>query len=232
MNAEEEYFRLQQELARISFEVPDTLEPAAQALGVDIQTSPVISRANPPEGFDDPQLLTQAFSSDVTERGLNSELVELAERSVVVRAASYQPQQTLPLADVREDIVEALRTEKAQALALAEAEAISERIQAGDTSGVDFDYIEAERRFGTELAGEIRTELFKMPFVEGESSFSTVTMRGGDAVIIELTDVAEGQINSEMNDRFAQELEGQYTEQLYRALMSALKEEADIVRRL
>ncbi|RTE86892.1 MULTISPECIES: SurA N-terminal domain-containing protein [Gammaproteobacteria] len=232
VNAEDEYFRLQQELARISFEVPDTLEPAAQALGVDIQTSPVISRANPPEGFDSPDLLAQAFSSDVTERGLNSELVELAERSVVVRAESYQPAQTQPLADVRDQIVATLTTERAQDLALQAASDLRSRIESGDTAGIDFNYIEATKRFATELPGAVRTELFKMPFVEGESSFATVELRNGDAAVIELTDVGEGSIDESMNDRFAQELAGQYTEQSYRALMEALKANATIERRL
>lgn len=230
VNAEEEYFRLQQELARISFEVPDTLEPAAQALGVDIQTSPVISRQNPPEGFDSPDLLTQAFSNDVTERSLNSELVELAERSIVVRAESYQPEQTKSLVDVRDEIVANLSVEKAQDLALAESVNLRDRIESGDLSGIDFSYIEATKRFATELPGAIRTELFKMPFVEGESTYATVELRNGDAAVIELTDVGQGSIDEEMNERFEQELSGQYTEQTYRALMNALKQDADIQR--
>lgn len=231
---ETEYFRLQQELARISFEVPDTLEVAAEQLGLEVKTSPVLSRTNAPVGFDDPALLAQAFSPDVTERELNSELVELDERSLVVRNHEYQAAHTRPLADVREQIVATLTAEKAQNMALAKAEEVAMNLRAGEATAVDFTYIEAASRFGSELPGAVRQQLFTMPFTESadEPQVTSVALNNGDAAVLELTDVAEGAVNDEMNEQFQTRLMSDFTDRAYTGLMESLKAKAKIVRRL
>ncbi|RUO43839.1 peptidylprolyl isomerase [Aliidiomarina taiwanensis] len=231
---ETEYFRLQQELARISFEVPDTLEIAAEQLGLEVKTSPVITRVNAPEGFNDAALLAQAFSPDVTERELNSELVELDERSLVVRNHSYQPTHTRPLAEVREQIVSVLTAEKAQEMALAQAEQLAQSLRSGEPVDVEFAYIEAAGRFGSELPGAVRQQLFKMPFAkESESAQVTaVALSNGDAAVLELTDVSAGVVNAEMNEQFESRLANDFTDRAYTGLMESLKAKAKIVRRL
>lgn len=232
--AESEYFRLQQELARITFEVPDTLQVAAERLGLEVKVSPVVSRMGAAAGFDRPELLAQAFSPDVKERGLNSELIELDERSLVVRSLEYQAAHTRSLAEVREQIVDVLTAEKAQEMAMQEAEQLVARIQQGDISGIEFSYIEAAGRFGSDLPGAVRTELFKLPFAAQaeQTQVTAVALGTGDVAVIELTDVAVGVVEAESAEQFANRLLNDYTERAYTSLMTGLKAKADIVRRL
>ncbi|WP_113907342.1 SurA N-terminal domain-containing protein [Aliidiomarina celeris] len=228
VEAENEYFRLQQELSRLSFEVPDTLNDVAQQLGLEVKTSPVISRANPPAGFDAPALLTQAFSADVTDRQLNSELVELDERSVVVRAESYEPARTRSLDEVRDVVVERLTSDKAQQLAVAEAERIAASLSAGEASGLSFEYIEGAARFGSELPGALRQELFRM----AEGDVRSVALNNGSAAVVELTGITAGQVNAEQAERVNMQLQNTLIEQSYASLVEQLKAKATISRRL
>lgn len=232
--AETEYFRLQQELARLTFEVPDTLELAAADLGLQVKTSAVITRANPPAGFNQAELLAQAFSPDVKERGLNSELVDLDERSMVVRSESYQPTHIRSLEEVRDQVVATLTAEKAQQMALAEAEVVLERVRNGDIAGISFKYIEAAGRYGSELPGAVRQQLFKMPFnAEAESvQVTSVALSNGDAAVLELTGVTAGIPDAEMAKQFTSRLANDYTDRTYASLMQSLKAKADITRRL
>lgn len=232
--AETEYFRLQQELARLTFEVPDTLEFAAKDLGLEVKTSTTITRANPPARFNHAELLTQAFSPDVKERGLNSELVELDERSMVVRSESYQPTHTRSLEDVRDQVVQTLTAEKAQQMALVEAEMLLERVRSGDIADINFKYIEAAGRYGAELPGAIRQQLFKMPFSKDATvtQVTAVALSNGDAAILELTDVTPGMPDAEMDKQFTSRLANDYTDRTYTSLMQSLKANADITRRL
>ncbi|HLV48163.1 MAG TPA: SurA N-terminal domain-containing protein [Aliidiomarina sp.] len=231
--AETEYFRLQQELARVTFEIPDTLDLAAEKLGLEVKTSPVLTRSNAPAGFDTAELLAQAFSPDVKERDLNSELIELDERSMVVRNKSYQAAHTRPLSEVEEQIVATLTAEKAQQMALTEADSVLERVRNGEISGIDFKYIETAGRYGDDLPGAVRQELFKMPFnQEAEAAqVAVVALSNGGAAVLELTDVTVGVADKEMDKQFTSRLANDYTDRTYTSLMQSLKAKADITRR-
>ncbi|WP_198677099.1 SurA N-terminal domain-containing protein [Aliidiomarina iranensis] len=229
--AERIYFEQQQELARISFEVDHTLDEAADAVGLTVQTSPWISRSEPVSGFDDASVLEQAFSDDVRELGLNSELIELDGRSLVVRAADYVAPRVLDLADVRSDIESFLSADKAEVLAFERAQEIQAAIAAGEALEIEFIAIESASRFGNSLPGAVRQELFRMP-VTGAAEYASVTLGNGDAAVIELTDMQPGEVDAENAERAKRQLEGQYAELAYRAIMEALKAQANIERRL
>ena len=224
------YFERQQELARITFEVDHTLDEAAEVLGLSVKTSPWLRRDQPTEGYDAPELLRQAFSDDVRELGLNSELVELDERSLVVRAAEYQAPRVLDLAEVTDDIANYLREEKAEQLAAERAANQLEALLAGSAADLEFTEITAAGRFGGELPGAVRQQLFRMQLSES-ANYVQVTLANGDAAIVALTDVLPGVVDPEQEERTKRQLEGQFAELAYRSLMDALKANAKIERR-
>jgi len=231
VQAEQRYFEMQQELARITFEVPDTLEVAAQELGLEIQTSDWLRRDALPERFDHPNVLRFAFSEEVIDEQMNSEIIEIDERSLVVRVEEYQPSEVQPLAEVRDQIADSLRFREAQQKALADAQDMAEQVRAGETS-LEFTEIESVTRFGGELPGQIRERLFRMS-TDGElQGVDAVTLANGDVAILVLTDIMPGVPDDESMQRSRQQLEGQNAELAFRALMDYLKANADIRRRL
>lgn len=232
VEAEQQYFNLQQELARISFEVDHTLDVVAEDLGLEVKISPWLQPQVGAEGFDQPQLIAQAFSEDVREFGLNSDLIELERRSLVIRADEYQPERVLELAEVQEDIEQYLRAQRAEELARAQADAILTAIAEGETAEQAFTDFDNVTRNSSDLPSAVRQELFRMSPASTGASRTIVSLANGDAAIIELSEVVAGEIDEETRERSQRQLEGQYAELAYRALLDALKANAKIERRL
>lgn len=233
VEAEQAYFNLQQELARISFEVDHTLDVVAEELGLEVKTSPWLHPQVGAEGFNQPQLLAQAFSEEVREFGLNSDLIELEQRSLVVRADEYQPARVLDLADVRADIESHLQAQEAEALANAYGESLLAALEAGESVDLAFTEFTNVRRNSTDIPGALRQELFRMvPPSADSTTYSVITLSNGDTAMIALTAVTAGEADPETQERAQRQLEGQYAELAYRALLEALKANAKIERRL
>jgi len=232
VEAEQQYFNLQQELARISFEVDHTLDVVAEDLGLEVKVSPWLQPQVGAEGFDQPQLIAQAFSEDVREFGLNSDLIELERRSLVIRADEYQPARVLELAEVQEDIEQYLRAQRAEELARAQADAILAAMAEGETAEQAFTDFDNVTRNSSDLPSAVRQELFRMSPASTGASRTIVSLANGDAAIIELSEVVAGEVDEETRERSQRQLEGQYAELAYRALLDALKANAKIERRL
>lgn len=109
-------FALQAEkFANTVYEQPDSLQPAAEMLELEIQKSDWISRQGGRLGnYSNDKLLDALFSEQVRSNGENVEAVEV-ERGVMVsaRVVEYEAAQTLPFDDVRVLIEDQLRTDAA-----------------------------------------------------------------------------------------------------------------------
>lgn len=231
--ADTEYFRQQQELARISFEMPESLEPAAEALGLNIQQSDWLARQGNDE-FSDATLLREAFSQDVTEYELNSELIELEQRSLVVRASDYEPATVLPLAEVRDSIVETLTQRRAQEEATRFANQLLEQYRAGEMPGaLSMTRFDGLSRGTSELPSDMQRALFRLsPPQEGEVSADVVQMRNGDVAIVAVTSIEEGEVIEQETNQLREQLQNRAVQRVYQALVDGLKEEASISRNL
>ncbi|MEX2525431.1 MAG: SurA N-terminal domain-containing protein [Gammaproteobacteria bacterium] len=112
--AERQFFDYAERLATLAFEHPDTLEIAAEDLGIPVQQSEYFSREGAGDGFlNDPKVLSAAFSDEVLRNGNNSEIIELGtNRSIVLRVIDHKLPAKQPLEEVRDEVVEAIRFEK------------------------------------------------------------------------------------------------------------------------
>jgi peptidyl-prolyl cis-trans isomerase D len=133
-----EFYDLQTTLAEVAFEMPDSLDDAAQAVNAQIKESDFFSRSSVPEGLSTPAVIQAIFSPEVREDGLNSEVIEIApEHVVVVRVDDNRPAAVLPLADVSE----AVKAQLARDLAEKQAQALATETMAAlqsDDSGEQF----------------------------------------------------------------------------------------------
>ncbi len=130
--AEQRFNDLVARLNDLSFEIPDTLEPVAEELGVPLREGPWITRDHAPSPFDDPRILSAAFSEEVLREGRNSELLELSDtRVMVLRVAEHRPASVRPLEEVRERVIAVLKAEKAREQAMQDAEAAIVALEAG-----------------------------------------------------------------------------------------------------
>lgn len=112
-------------LVDAAYKTPTSLEPAAKAVGLPLQTTPAFSRAGGPGIAGNPKVLRVAFSDTMLQDGTASDPIELGpERSVLIRVIDHESEQALPLAQVRDAVVAAIRADRQRKAAEAAADAL------------------------------------------------------------------------------------------------------------
>ncbi len=236
--AEDKFFELQQQAAQLSFEFPDSLEDAANAVGVQVQTTDWLSRFGNPAPFDNAKLIDAAFSELIVQERLNSDVIEVNESlALVIRLNEYKAANTKPLEEVSEQIktiiVQQKSAEKAQLLAdelLTAHKAgqdITEQLTANSTG---FEQKAAVARYGSDLDSSMVREAFKLPHPASDAvAATTVKLSNGDIALVEVTAVNQGAKAAPAN------FEQQYTQQLaqaaYQSYVEALRGQAKITKR-
>jgi peptidyl-prolyl cis-trans isomerase D len=131
--ADNRFYELGQKLTQLSFEHPDTLEPAAKAVGKAVLTSKPFGRDGGEGPASVPAVRDAAFSEDVLN-GKNSDLIEVSPEEVtVLRMREHQSAADRPLDAVRTDILARIKKERARAEARKLAEDAVKAIEGGAT---------------------------------------------------------------------------------------------------
>jgi peptidyl-prolyl cis-trans isomerase D len=114
--AEEQFADQEEELARIAFENPYSLQVLTKTFDLEIKSTELFDRngSNQKDSILSHQkLIDAAFGDDVLKEGLNSELIEIDKQHVVVlRLKDHKPAKAKPLAEVKEQIITAIKREK------------------------------------------------------------------------------------------------------------------------
>ncbi|OXS14568.1 peptidylprolyl isomerase, partial [Zobellella denitrificans] len=112
------FYAREQRLAELAFEFPDSLDMAAQELGLEVKSTDYFSTQDAPAEINDPRVLTQAFSERLRQQGVNSDLIELgSNRAIVIHVTEHRPAAVRDFAEVREQARELALAAKARELA-------------------------------------------------------------------------------------------------------------------
>ncbi len=233
------FYELQQRLAEVSFEVPDTLEDAAAAVGQKVIATGLFGRNEATAPLNAPAVLTKLFEADFIEQRLNSEVIELGkERAIVVRIKDHQSARTQSLDEVKAQVESAVRAEQSALLAKQQAEkvlaesannSLAEQAQA---LNITLEQSADTPRFGGTLDGEIRAKAFAMARPVDTASTELAILANGDAALVSVTAVKDAEVTLVPDNAQLDRLADQQAEQAYRALIAALKAKAEISRNL
>lgn len=195
------FYDLGERLANVAYETPDSLEPAAEELGLTLQQSDWIGRAGGEGVLGHPRVTGAAFSDEVLVGRNNSDLIEPERdvlRAVVLRVADHRVAAVRPLDEVRDEIVEALRSERAGEAALQAAGTAVEQLRQG------MHWSEAMPSAVVETPGAVARDLQSVPApvrqlaftlpapVEGTASVGTTVLENGDVAVIQVTEIKDG----------------------------------------
>ncbi len=237
---DELYFSRLESMANLAFENFD-LQAINEELGLEIQQSAFFGREGGSSAVtSDPAVIEAAFSPEVLEEDLNSDLIELGEtRAVVIHLAEHRPSALQPLEDVRADIAVVLRTQMEQEQARAVGEQILAALQAGESidsfvqqESLEWSEREGVRRGQFDINTEIVANVFSMPApAENDSELAGFQLNNGAYVVIELQSVNAGSLD-ELGEDQRQQLAAAMLENrgrsVFSALLSNLQEEASI----
>jgi peptidyl-prolyl cis-trans isomerase D len=212
---------------------------------MEVKTSDWITRDGGDGLLAHPRVLAAAFSGEVLDEGLNSELIEPerdALQAVVLRVLEHEEAAPRPLDAVRDEVIESLRDERAAAAAKAAADALLERLAAegGGLASASDDYELVESGvIGRDEGGvpaAVRELAFSLPRPGAGAgpSLGTLSLDDGDAAVVSVSRADDGELESLSEAERAQAeqaLERVHGTSYYEALVADLEQRADISRR-
>ena len=227
-------------LANQTYEQPDTLEVAADALGLEVSKSDWMTRETGSGIGQYPQVRSSAFSEDVLVIGNNSEPIEIqADHIVVIRIAEHEESSQRPMEEVREEVRKQLRQEKARELVRIQGEELQARLDAGEPiaevvadAGLELQSSGLVTRNAGVPERAITATAFTLQQPTGQPVTGNVILPSGDYVLISLNEVLDGDVTAlseEERLRAQEELGTVYGTAEMAAMLSALKQKADIV---
>lgn len=189
-----------EELSNLAFESVDLQEPAA-AMGLSIQRSEPFGRSG---GIGITALrgvIDAAFSSEVLDDMLNSELIALDDsRSVVLRVADHISPSVRPLEEVRPEITILLQRERASEQVKAIGETIVSSLREGANvddlllaQNLTWNQVDSVERTVAGANAEIADKVFTMPRpAEGTTAIAGHSLNDGSYIVVELQNVTDG----------------------------------------
>jgi len=232
------YFEMAEKLADLSYEDPGSLQPAASALGLKVETSDWISRDQASGIFSSPKVLTAAFSDDVLQERNNSELIELdKDQSLVLRVVDYQASSIQPLSEVSESIAAILKQQHATERARAEAEKRLASLQSGkDIVDVADQYKVRHKvslsRQDASVPPTLLKEAFRLPHPSKDQPLSgMIQLASGGFALYNLYGVKEADadaFNAATKARMEDNMRQRLGKMQYESLVADLESRADI----
>ncbi|WDE00881.1 SurA N-terminal domain-containing protein [Thalassomonas actiniarum] len=236
--AQDKFFELQQELATVSFEFPDSLDDAAGAVDAQVQSSAWLKRAGNAAPFNDAKVINAAFSELVLNDNVNSDVIEIGDDLVMVlRLNEYKEANVKPLSEVQAQI----ETELVAKKAAEKAKTVADELIAELKSGKDITAALAEVNSAFEVKadisrsnggidGSISREAFVLAHPTADTlSVATTALANGDQALIEVQAVKPG--DAEESESQRQQQTSQLAQSAYKSYVDSLKVDAKITRR-
>lgn len=227
--AVDKFYELQNELERVAFEYPDSLDDASKAVDQEVKSTGFVSQADAPEVLRNPAVMQAILSPEVKEDGLNSEAIEVApEHIVVVRVEEARPETVLPLDEVKDQVVTELSRVKGEQGALELGTKVVAALKEGKTEVL----AENNLAFGEKETVDRRSPFAQTVFamakpVEGKPIYAQSKDLEGNVVVIEL-DAVNSELDSALEDQVAMQMERSSSQQDLSSVLAVLRANTDI----
>jgi peptidyl-prolyl cis-trans isomerase D len=231
--AEERFYEISQRMSEVAFEVPDNLDEVADLAGKSISTTDLFSRDNAPDVVSNPNVLSGAFSFELIEDAVNSEVIELGSNHIiVVRVAEHVPERTKTIEEVKEQIHQTLAAQLSQQaardwalelkFALTNNDDVNPKLAALELSWEEKQVV---TRNDPALSQSIVDALFKLSATDS----SVVDLINGDISLVQLTQVnSAAEANAQQLTSLQNRLASSKSQIMYGAVIESLKAQADI----
>lgn len=232
-----------EDFRNISYEQPQSLEPVANQLGLEIQQSEWFTRGEGSGIASDSRIREIAFSDEVYSEGLNSEAIELDINTlVVVRRLDTRPASVKQLAEVRDEIEARLKRRKAEQRVAELGPEIVDKLKSGSEwqaivqeYGLTDETITRSRGEAPEAGGPapaVLDAVFRVPKPsEGQSVAGGHALASGDYALFRLVEVIEGDVDQppeELEQRIGDRLQSRRSQDMVEQYIADLREQAEV----
>jgi peptidyl-prolyl cis-trans isomerase D len=219
---------------------PLSIEPAAAALGVEVQRTALFGRAGGEGIAAVPAVLREAFSDRVLAEGGLSDPIDLGPNHIaVIKLEEHKPSVTRPLEEVRAQVVARINAEAARTASADRARALDARLQqneslAGLAAEVATPVVDAAAvgRAAINHDSAVVAEAFKLPRpAEGQTVRRMVELPGDRFALVELRGVTEGdpsKADTALRDAVRTQLQQATAAAETRSLLDAVRESVEV----
>ncbi|MFT6092570.1 MAG: peptidyl-prolyl cis-trans isomerase D [Pseudohongiellaceae bacterium] len=226
------------DLSNLAFETGG-LTQISEELGLTVLQSQAFSRDGGNGLFATAAVIDAAFSEAVLSDGNNSEALELNDsQAMVLRLELFNEASILPLEEVAGEISVNIRTDMERAAATALGEGLyaaldddTQLMQLLTENQLEWVDVAAVDRNGFSVNRQILAEVFAMPEPANGPERSSLTLDNGTFVIVELTQVTQGSVDSipqEQRDSMINRMLSDLGNSDFQAFLGNLRESADI----
>ncbi|WP_417550402.1 SurA N-terminal domain-containing protein [Methylophaga sp.] len=233
--AEKQFYDKAEELANLTYENPETLDVAAETLALEIQSTGSFTRNGGSGIAENKTVVEAAFSDDVLNQELNSQVIELSDtKLVVVRKKSHVAATLLPFDSVAPAITEQIRYQRASDLAFIQGESRLQELKSGTPAIEVFPDTWKEAAFygrdSQDISAQILNQAFTLPNASA-AQYAGFTAENGNYIVVAVSDVKQGstdQIDPEVRDGLVSNLTRLNGRAEMAAFVSSLRSEAKI----
>ena len=234
--AQAQYAQSLEQLSDLSYQTPDSLKPAADALKLKVQQSEPFSRSGGTSNLSkNKQVVNTAYSHDVLGLSNNSEAVQLDNESVVVlRINQHIPSKQQALSEVHDQIKKLLAKKQADIKASKIGNALlasvdNKQQQALMTENkLEWHSITQASRDNEKTSGTINDLAFNLLKPEAKNGLA---LENGDYVVVKLKQINDGELSAldkEHSDSLMQQIESSYGMMDYDLYVNNLMKKAKI----
>ncbi len=238
--ASETFYQLAERFAELGFENPDGLEALVEELGLSVKQQNNVTK-NVAEGVAASDKVRHAVFSEDVLAGNNSDAIEVGpEHLVILRIKEHKQESVIPLADVRGAVELAVKSDKAGRFLKEKTTALMAKINSGESinslteaTDVTLTDVGPVTRNEKSVPDVLLRDAFSMLHpTDGKPSFKESVLSNGDAVIIELKKITDGDktditdASRESFKKFLARLKGEVT---LAASLANLSVDADVV---
>ena len=236
--AENHFYEVANDLEERSYEQPDTLEPVAAALGLELAESDWFGRQGGEGVAAHSKVVNAAFDEDVLQNGRNSDPLEVEPSHVIViRVKDHKEAAPRTLEETREDIVKILQEQQAREDLTAAIESLRKRAEDGAELQTLAEEFNGElkspgliERNATTVDRGILTAAFQLPPpTQDKPSIDSATLVTGDQAVISVTQIVPGeQTDPEQRKALARQLTNQSGTAQFQNLVNSLRDQTPV----
>ena len=222
------------------FEDATSLTAAAEAVGLQVQTSDWFTRESGDGIASEPEVRQTAFAPDVIEEGVNSPVVAIGfDTLIAMRKQTHEPTVIKPFEQVKEEITEKLQLQRAGEQATEQGRQWVEQLNQGaewavltEQAGLSAQPLPEKRDWIPAALDQLGNAVYAHAADKFDAVvYSGVSLSNGDYALYALEDIRPGdldEIEQPIKDELKQRLLDRDGREMYRQFVAQLRGQADV----
>jgi len=230
------FYKMQQKVSEAASNDNESLAGAAQASGLKVAETGWITRDNLPADLDFDQVKQAIFNGGLVGQngapGNNSDIISVdGDRAFVLRISEHKPEAVKPLDQVKAQIVDTLKHDKATQQAKAQADKLLADLKAGKADALQAAglTLSASKSFDRNAQDPVAQSAFNLPQpTDNKPSWGVSEDMQGNVVLVALDKVSAGNMPQAQIDEMVKGVTQNNAQIAFEALLENLRKEAKI----